>query len=139
MAYLSDAIHILEHLQPERIDKLSKAMREQGLEIEYPSVKEFTDELDILDEVFKVCIELTNQIEEALQSLIDTADGKVASMQTKFPALAREVEALQIENSSDRTKLLECWNMWDNKPSMSSFDKWVKSRFDLEDDGEGDD
>ena len=29
--------------------------------------------------------------------------------------------------------------MWDNGPSMSSFDKWVKSIYDLPDNGEEDD
>ena len=65
--------------------------------------------------------------------------GVPSQSQGHFPGLARQVESLQIENSKDRKKLLESWSMWDNGSSMSSFDKWVKSIYDLPDNGEEDD
>ena len=146
MFYLSQAIHSLEHKQPPRIDQFSDAMRQEGLEIEYPGVPELDEPLDVLDEVFRICVELNDQIDQALQRFIDVADRRMNEMgeppspdQGKFPALARQAEQLQIDNSMDKTRLLEAWSMWGNKPSMSSFDKWVKSRYDLEDDGEADD
>ena len=121
-------------------------MRQEGLEIEYPGVPELDEPLDVLDEVFRICVELNDQIDRALQRFIDVADRRMNEMgeapsqdQGKFPALARQAEQLQIDNSMDKTRLLEAWSMWGNKPSMSSFDKWVKSRYDLEDDGEADD
>lgn len=147
MPYLSDAIHSLEHKQPGRIDQFSDAMRQEGLEIEYPGTAELdTDSLESLDEVFRVCVELTDNIDRALQMFIDVADKRkgerglaLTEKQGKFPALARQAEQLQIDNSADRTKLLESWAMWGNQPSASSFDKWVKSRYDLPDDGGEDD
>lgn len=146
MFYLSQAIHSLEHKQPDRIDQFSDAMRQEGLEIEYPGVPELDEPLDVLDEVFRVCVELNDQIDMALQRFIDVADRRMnergeepSPEQGKFPALARQAEQIQIDNSMDKTKLLEAWSMWDNGPSMSSMDKWVKSIYDLEDNGEEDD
>lgn len=146
MLYLSQAIHSLEHKQGGRIDQFSGAIRQEGLEVEYPGVPELTNTLEDLDVVFQLCIERTDKIDEALQRFIDVADRRVneegeapSPEQGKFPALARQAEQLQIDNSMDKTKLLEAWSMWGNKPSMSSFDKWVKSRYDLGDDGEADD
>ncbi len=146
MAYLSDAIHTLEHKQPERIDQFSALMRQQGLEIEYPGTPELNEPLASLDEVFRVCVELTDNIDRALQCFIQVADRKEgengarpAELQGVFPGLARQAEQLQIDNSADRTRLLEAWSMWGNSPSISSFDKWVKSRYDLDDNGEADD
>lgn len=146
MAYLSDALHTMEHKQPGYIDQFSAIMRQQGLEIEYPSVPELDELLDSLDEVFRVCIELNDNVDKALQRFINVADRKENEVggvpnqnQGHFPGLARQAESLQIENSKDRKKLLESWTMWDNGPSMSSFDKWVKSIYDLPDDGAEDD
>ena len=146
MAYLSDALHTMEHKKPEYIDQCSSIMRQQGLEIEYPSVPELDELLDSLDEVFRVCIELNDNVDKALQRFINVADRKENEVggvpnqnQGHFPGLARQAESLQIENSKDRKKLLESWSMWDNGPSMSSFDKWVKSIYDLPDNGEEDD
>lgn len=146
MFYLSQAIHSLEHKQGGRIDQFSNAMRQEGLELEYPSVPELDEPLDVLDEVFRICVELNDQIDRALQRFIDVADRRMneageapSAEQGKFPALARQAEQLQIDNSADKTKLLEAWSMWDNKPGISSFDKWVKNIYDLGDDGEADD
>lgn len=146
MAYLSDAIHTLEHKQPERIDQFSAIMRQEGLEIEYPSVPELDEPLDTLDEVFRVCVELNDNVDRSLQRFINVADRKENEAggvpnqnQGRFPGLARQAETLQIDNSEDRKKLLEAWSMWGNNPSSSSFDKWVKSIYDLPDNGEEDD
>ena len=140
MPYLSEAIHTLEHKQPERIDQFSDAMRQFGLEIEYPGTPELDEGLETLDSVFRVCVELTDNVDKGLQEFIEVADRKRGArgmpptdQQGAFPALARQAEQLQIENSADRTRLLEAWSMWGNNPSMSSFDKWVKSRYDLPD------
>lgn len=145
MVYLSRAIHTLEHKQPERIDRFASIMRQEGLELEYPGVPELDELLDNLDEVFRVCIELNDNIDRALQWLIDTADrrserggGRAQEEAGRFPALAREAEQLQVENSADRTKLLECWSMWNSSSSISSFDKWVQVLYQLPDGGEED-
>ena len=128
MKYLSDAIHALEHKQPERIDQFGDILHQRGVEIEYPATQELAEPLSDLDEVFRVCVEIVDSLEQALAGFICQTD------ELKLYALGREVETLQMENSADRTLLLEAWSMWDNGVSASSFDKYVKILFGGEDD-----
>lgn len=128
MKYLSDAIHSLEHLQPERIDRFGDTLHQLGLEIEYPATPELDEPLPDLDEVFRVCVEIVDEIENTLGGFIKKAD------ELNLYALGREAETLQMDNSADRTKLLEAWNMWDNKVSASSFDKYIHILYGGDDD-----
>lgn len=128
MKYLSDAIHSLEHEQPPRIDRFGAILHQMGLEIEYPATQELDEPLGDLDEVFRVCVEIVDEIERALGNFIRKAD------ELDLYALGREAENLQMENSAGRTKLLEAWSMWDNKVSASSFDKYVRILFGGDDD-----
>ncbi len=128
MKYLSDAIHSLEHEQPGRIDEFGYTLHQLGLEIEYPATPELDEPLGDLDEVFRVCVEIVDSVEQALAVFIRKAD------ELQFYAQGREAENLQIQNSRDRTKLLEAWSMWDNRESASSFDKYVRILFEEGDD-----
>ena len=128
MKYLSDAIHSLEHKQPGRIDRFGDLLHQLGLEIEYPATPELGEPLPDLDEVFRVCVEVVDEVERGLSGFIRAAD----NLQCR--AAGRGAEELQMENSADRTRLLEAWSMWDNQVSASSFDKYVKILF-----GGGDD
>ena len=127
MKYLSDAIHGLEHEQPGRIDRFGDALHQVGLEIEYPATAELDESLPDLDEVFRVCVEIVDEVEKSLSEFIRKAD------ELGCYAQGREAENLQIENSADRTRLLEAWSMWDNAVSASSFDKYVKILYGGED------
>lgn len=129
MKYLSDAIHSLEHRQPPRIDQFANILHQLGLEIEYPATPELAEPLGDLDEVFRVCMEIVDNVEQALTGFIRKAD------ELQFYAQGREAENLQIENSADRIRLLEAWSMWDNNVSASSFDKYVRELYG----GDGDD
>ena len=120
MVFLSDAIHALEHKQPERIDRFGAILHQLGLEIEYPATQELDEPLGDLDEVFRVCVELVDEVEHGLSDFIRAADN------LQLWAAGRGAEELQMENSADRTHLLEAWSMWDNRVSASSFDKYVK-------------
>lgn len=128
MKYLGDAIHSLEHLQPERIDRFGNAFHQLGLEIEYPATQELAEPLPDLDEVFRVCVEVVDSVETALAGFIRKAD------EAQCWTLGREAENLQMDNSADRTQLLEAWSMWDNGVSASSFDKYVRQLYGGEDD-----
>lgn len=119
MKYLSDAIHSLEHKQPPRIDQFGDTLHQLGLEIEYPATQELDEPLRDLDEVFRVCVEIVDEVEKSLSGFIRKTD------ELGCYAQGREAENLQIANSGDRTKLLEAWSMWDNGVSASSFDKYV--------------
>ncbi len=129
MKYLSDAIHSLEHEQLGRIDQFGGTLHQLGLDIEYPATAELDEPLGDLDEVFRVCVEIVDNVEEALSGFIRKAD------ELGCYAQGREAENLQIQNSADRTKLLEAWSMWDNGVSASSFDKYAKLLFGGEEDG----
>lgn len=128
MKYLSDAIHSLEHKQPPRIDQFGDILHQMGLEIEYPATPELDEPLPDLDDVFRVCVEIVDEIGAALGGFIRKAD------ELNLYALGREAENLQMDNSADRTKLLEAWSMWDNKVSASSFDKFVRILYGGDDD-----
>lgn len=123
MKYLSDTIHTLEHKQPPRIDQFGDILHQLGLEIEYPATLELDEPLPDLDEVFRVCVEIFNSVENALADFIRKAD------EYHFYSTARQTESIQVENGKDWTKLLEAWSMWDNEVSPSSFDKYVKLLF----------
>lgn len=127
MKYLSDAIHALEHRQPGRIDQLGDILHQLGLEIEYPATQELDEPLGDLDEVFRVCVELVDDVEKGLSEFIRVADN------LQLWAAGRGAENIQLENSADRTRLLEAWSMWDNKVSTSSFDKYVRVLYGGED------
>ena len=75
-----------------------------------------------------MCVEVVDEVERGLSGFIRAAD----NLQCR--AAGRGAEELQMENSADRTRLLEAWSMWDNQVSASSFDKYVKILF-----GGGDD
>lgn len=120
---LTNYIHALEHIQPERVDDFKNIMAEYGLCVEYPA----TEELDMeqfydLDKIFEVCVDIVNNIDEKLRAFIGNADEK----HSEFSALARKAENLQMQNSEIRAFLLEAWAMWDNGGSETSFDNWVK-------------
>ena len=125
MPFLSDAIHALEHVQPERVDTFAGAIHSYGLLLEYPATPELVEDFhNNLDRVFEVCVGVVDEVDEALNGFIRDMSGG------KFNSLALIAEDLQVENAYDRTALLEAWGMWDNgSASRSSFDSWCKKNF----------
>ncbi|MEG2526872.1 MAG: hypothetical protein RSA62_06590 [Oscillospiraceae bacterium] len=123
MRGLSDGIHRLEHLQPERVDVFADGLRQLGLFVEYPPIEELTEPLPDLDRLFQVCVGIVDEIDLALSAFIAVA----ATGETG--ATARIAEQLQVENSGDRTKLLEAWSMWDRGGSAPGFDAWCARLF----------
>lgn len=119
---LAGFLHSLEHKQPDYVDRFKEILSEKGLMVEYPTVRELTEDLYDLDRVFEACVSIIDHTDSALLKMID----EIEEGYPEFKALARKMENLQMENSSDRIFLLEAWSMWDNKPSYSSFDNWVE-------------
>ena len=118
---LTNYIHALEHLQGDYVDTFKAILAEIGLEVEYPAVGELAEEMPDLDKVFEVCVGIVDDVDEALRNFIGTIDGEHG----EFSALARKMENLQMQNSAQRSFMLEAWNMADNDVSLSSFDNWV--------------
>lgn len=121
MKALSGFVHSLEHKQPEFVDRFKEILSEVGLMVEYPTILELTEDLYDLDKVFEACVSIVDNTEDALGKMIEEIDRR----HPEFKSLARKMENLQMDNSSDRIFLLEAWSMWDNKSSYSSFDNWV--------------
>lgn len=125
MPFLSDHIHKLEHVQPERVDLFSEIPHDYHLLLPYPSTPELGENFDNdLDKVFEICVEITDEIDSALNNFIQISkDGP-------FNALSLKAEELQILNTDDRRQLLAAWAMWDNGGmSRSSFDSWCLHLF----------
>ena len=130
MVFLSNAVHHLEHVQPERIDLFAEIPHDYHLRLPYPGTPELDEEFDDdLDRVCEVCVQIVDEINEALGAFIRvTADGE-------FNALSLKAEELQILNTDDRKKLLEAWAMWDNGGmSRASFDSWCRRLFESDGD-----
>lgn len=122
MKSLTNYIHALEHIQPDAVDAFKDILAEQGLMVEYPPINELVEDLRDLDRVFEVCVEIVNNTDEALKEFIKVVDID----RPEFSAMARKAENLQMQNSAERTFLLEAWSMWDNNPSCTSFDNWIE-------------
>lgn len=125
MPFLSDAIHRLEHKQPERIDEFAEIPHDYHLRLMYPGTPELDEDFDNdLDRVFEVCVAIVDGVNEALGGFIRaTADGE-------FNALSLKAEELQIANTDDRRKLLDAWTMWDQGGmSRATFDSWCRKLF----------
>lgn len=116
-------IHALEHLQGDYVDTFKAILAEVGCEVEYPAVGELVEEMPDLDKVFEVCVGIVDDVDEALRDFIFAIDGE----HKEFSALARKMENLQMQNSAQRSFMLEAWNMADNNISLSSFDDWVNN------------
>ena len=125
MPFLSDAIHKLEHKQPERIDEFAAIPHDYHLRLPYPGTPELDEDFnDDLDRVFEVCVTIVDAVDGALGDFIRvTADGE-------FNALSLKAEELQMQNTGDRQKLLSAWSMWDTgSMSRASFDNWCRNLF----------
>lgn len=120
----SNAIHELAHKQPQRFDVIGDILHQRHLIQEYPATEEYTNHPEDLDGVFEEVIRFLRENDEALKEFITACD------ESKNYALAREAEALQIENSRDCEKFLLAWNMYDTTDaSATSFDDWVLHLF----------
>lgn len=125
MVFLSDAIHRLEHKQPERVDAFADIPHDYHLRLPYPGTPELDEDFnDDLDRVFEVCVTIVDAVDGALGEFIRvTAD-------EEFNALSLKAEELQLQNTGDRQKLLSAWSMWDNGGmSRASFDNWCRNLF----------
>lgn len=122
MPFLSNYIHRLEHVQPERVDDFAHVAHTYHLRLPYPSTPELGEEFgNDLDRVFEVCVDIVEEIDSALSEFIRVTDGRLH-------ALSLLAEELQMRNIEEREKLLAAWAMWDNgQMSRASFDSWCRN------------
>lgn len=120
MPNLSDAIHRLEHIQPQRLDMWADAYRAWLLPLEYPATAELDEGIPDMDKLFEVCVQIVDEMDAALMKAIAATKGG------EFNALSLATENLQVENARDRIDLLTMWAMWDNGVSAAEFDNFVR-------------
>ena len=83
-----------------------------------------------MNKAFDVVADVIFDVDAALNRFIDATAG------TENNSMSLSAENLQMENTADRTKVLEAWKMWDSNPGKTSFDNWVKRLTESEADDE---
>lgn len=117
---ITAAVHGLEHVYGEYIDRFKEAIATLGLPLIYPDIKaldeDFTDIVSILD----TCIDLIDDVNNALSDFIFETDN------ARLEPLARQAEEIQIMNFRPRAWLTQTRTMAENGESMASLDKWFE-------------
>lgn len=119
LPFASDAIHRLAHVQLQRLDDFGDILHEMHLLQSYPPTPRLDEQIEDVDKAFAISVEIVRRVDEALLRFIRSADAG------GFHAMARNAENIQMQNSKDRTALLQAWQMWDDSRSKSSFDSWM--------------
>lgn len=119
LPFTSDMIHRLAHVQLQRLDTFGDILHEKHLKQSYPPTPGLNEQIEDIDKAFAISVEIVRRVDEALARFIQSAESAGCG------AMARSAENLQMQNSADRTTLLQAWQMWDDSRSKTSFDSWV--------------
>ena len=130
LPFTSDFIHKLAHANLERLDKFGDILHESHMKQTYPGTPEFDETIEDMNKAFDVVADVIFDVDAALNRFIDATAG------TENNSMSLSAENLQMENTADRTKVLEAWKMWDSNPGKTSFDNWVKRLTESEADDE---
>lgn len=119
LPFTSQFIHGLAHINLERLDAFGDILHEHHIRQTYPPTPELTEKIEDVDKAFEIVVAIIDEVDEALNKFIEAAGGG------KFNAMALAAENLQVENSTDRTKVLQAWKMWATGVKGTSFDNWI--------------
>lgn len=122
LPFASEMLHNLAHAYLQRLDDFGNILHEKYLLQTYPATPRLDEPIESMDKAYAIAVEIVRRVDEALGRFIQAAD----SMGRGFGAMARKTENIQMQNSADRTLLLQAWQMWDNSRSKTSFDSWVR-------------
>lgn len=120
LPFTSEFIHELAHTNLERLDTFGDYLHENFIRQSYPETPALVEPIEDMDKVFEIVVGIIDEVDEAILAVIEAAGGGV------YNALALASENIQQANSADRTKVLQAWKMWSNKPSYTSFDNWME-------------
>lgn len=123
-AGITGFIHHLEHVYPEYIDRFKGLMAQLGLPISYPPIEEFRGAGKDLEDIFRTCIGLIDEVNMALSRFVEAADNLY------FEPLARQAENIQMANFEARAILTQALTMSEQGNSASSLDSWLKGTLD---------
>lgn len=128
MTHTSDFIHGIAHKCLEYLDEFADILHSANLEQEYPTTEAFIERIDTLDDAFGKFYEALTAIKTELYAFI----GKAETATNK--AMAIKAEDILEDVDDDVAKVVAAWNQWHCDGSEMSFDKWVASYFETEDD-----
>ena len=128
-----DASDLVEDLDSENTEETQEATDVSALmdESDVGDTVPLVDEtIEDMNKAFDVVADVIFDVDAALNRFIDATAG------TENNSMSLSAENLQMENTADRTKVLEAWKMWDSNPGKTSFDNWVKRLTESEADDE---
>lgn len=120
LPFASAMLHELAHVHLQRLDAFGDILHEMHWLQSYPATPRLDEKIEDMDKAYAVSVEIVRRVDEALKRFIQSADS------AGFGAMARNAENIQMQNSADRTLLLQAWQMWDSSRSKTSFDSWVR-------------
>lgn len=130
LPFTSQFIHEIAHINLKRLDAFGDILHENHLKQTYPATPSLDELIGDMDKVFEIVVTIIDEVDEALNNFIKAASGGRSN------AMALAAETLQMENSADRTKVLQAWKMWSTGVANTSFDNWILHLMDH--DGEAD-
>lgn len=119
LPFTSQFIHDIAHINLERLDAFGDVLHENHIRQTYPPTSALTETIEDVDKAFEITVSIIDEVDAALNRFIETAGGG------KFNAMALAAENIQMENSADRTKVLQAWKMWSTGVRGTSFDNWI--------------
>lgn len=133
LPFTSQFIHDIAHVNLERLDAFGDILHENHLKQTYPATPSLDEPIGDMEKVFEIVVSIIDEVDEALNDFIKVASGGRSN------AMALAAENLQMENSADRTKVLEAWKMWSTGVAHTSFDNWILHLMDDNGEAEGSD
>lgn len=119
LQHTSDMFHRFAHWCPGQFDVIGDILHQRHVVQDYGTTPEFPGVVDSMEDIFRMALNVMNEIEQRLREMIKACD------ENGDPALGRQFENLQIELSKKHTAFLTAWKMLDETDSASSFDSWV--------------
>lgn len=119
LPFTSQFLHEMAHANLERLDAFGDVLHENHLKQTYPPTPALTEPVENVDKAFEIAVAIIDEVDEALGRFIELTD------KGKHRAMALEAENLQMENSAERTRVLQAWKMWDSGVKGTSFDSWM--------------
>lgn len=130
LKYTSRYIHNVAHKMLVWLDDFSDILHERHLMTIYPPVPELVEDIRDMGSVFDIIIRIFDEVQDALEAFHAATDNGA------LRPLCIKTENLMMEVSAEYTNIIAMANMWEKGVSYSSYDKWVKSLMDGDEDGE---
>lgn len=119
LVHTSEFIHNTAHWFPTQFDLLGDILHQCHIMQVYGETGAFNRDIRDMNDVFTLCLEQLDEIENALQEFVE-----ICELHNAW-ALARQTETLQINNRAVCDKYLKAWAMYEEATSATSYDNWI--------------